>query len=165
MVNKKVWLAGALLLGLAAVWLLFGDSEVKRVRRQFAKASELFARSADSKKVTLVRNARAIKEMLTDPCEINVPEYETSGTFSSRDLSQRALAAMMQAVDLSLEFYDLEVVITGDDTASASVTAHLTWRSGSSDNYVNTQELLCILKKTDDKWRFHSVTVIDVLEK
>lgn len=165
MVNKKVWIIGVILLCSAAVWLLFGDSEEKRVKKQFVKASELFARSAESKKVALVRKARAIKELLTDPCEVDVPEYETSGTFSSRDLSQRALAIMMQTVDLSLEFYDLEVEIIDDKTAGATVTARLTWRAAAAETYANTQELACTLKKIDDQWRFHSVMVIDVLEK
>ena len=165
MVSKKVWIIGGLLIALAAAWLLFSDSEEARVKKQFARASELFARSSDSKKMTLVRNARAIKDLLTDPCEIEVPEYETSGTFSSRDLSQRALAVMTQTVDLSLEFYDLEVEITDDETANATVTARLTWQAAAAEKYANTQELACILKKVDDQWRFHSVTVVDVLEK
>lgn len=165
MVSKKVWVLVVLLIGLTATWLLLGDSEEKRVKKQFDKASELFARSAAIEKVTIVRNVRAIQELVTNPCEVNVPEYETSGIFSSREISQRALAVMMQTVDLSLKFYDLTVEITDDDTATATVTARLNWLSTAGENYTNTQELACILKKVDDQWHFHSVTVIDVLEK
>jgi len=166
MVKIKYLLIGVLIviIGIVVAITLF-PSEEKRVKKQFRLLSEWVSKSTEENAFTMLQRMKNIGTLFDAHCELKVPDQSLSGTYTREEISTYAGSARSHVSQLDLKFYDLQIVFPEKEVAKVTLTARLTGRSTAGEQMDDTRELECLLKKTENKWLFSQIEVIEVLKK
>ena len=151
-------------LGLLATRYLF-QSEEKRVRKQFDLLSEYVSKEPDENVMAMANKMQKLGSLFGDSCELQVSVEALSGTYTREEIASYAARARSRFSRVSLEFYDPEVVFPERDVAKVTLTARLTGQTRAGERMRETRELECLLRKSERKWLFTHIAVIEVLQK
>ena len=166
MVKVKYLLIGLMMvvIGCVIVITVFPREE-KRVKKQFHLLSEWVSKSPEENALTMLQKMKNIGSLFDAHCELKVPDQSLSGTYTREEISTYAGSARSHVSQLDLKFYDLQIVFPEKEVAKVTLTARLTGRSTAGEQMDDTRELECLLKKTENKWLFSQIEVIEVLKK
>jgi hypothetical protein len=151
-------------LGLFAV-VYFSPSEEKRVRKQFDLLSEYVSKDPDENAIAMARKMQNLGSLFGDSCELQLAVEVLSGTYTREEMASYTARARARFPKLSLEFNDLQVTFPEHGVAKVTLTARLTGQTRTGEQRRETRELECLLKKTEKKWLFSHIEVIEVLKK
>lgn len=151
-------------LGLFAV-VYFSPSEEKRVRKQFDLLSEYVSKDPDENAIAMARKMQNLGSLFGDSCELQLAVEVLSGAYTREEIASYAARARARFTKLSLEFNDLQVTFPEHEVAKVTLTARLTGQTRTGEQRRETRELECLLKKTEKKWLFSHIEVIEVLKK
>jgi hypothetical protein len=151
-------------LGLFAV-VYFSPSEEKRVRKQFDLLSEYVSRDPDENTIAMAHKMQKLGSLFDDSCDLKIAVEVLSGTYTREEIASYAARGRARFSKLSLGFHDLEVTFPESGVAKVSLTARLTGRTRAGEQMRETRELECLLKKSEKKWLFSNIEVIEVLRK
>ena len=151
-------------LGLLATRYLF-QSEEKRVRKQFDLLSEYVSKEPDENAIAMANKMQKLGSLFGDSCELQVAVELLSGTYTREEIASYAARARTRFQKVSLGFHDLEVTFPENGVAKATATARLTGQTRAGEQMRETRELECLLKKSENKWLFNHIEVIEVLRK
>ena len=166
MVARKHIVAGVVLVAVgivAAVCLL--ESDTTKVKKQFAKLSELVSKHGEEPILQMARKAQAIGALFARECTLATPVYDFSGKYDRAEIVSNAARMRAQLSTLSLVFTDITVEFPDAQTARVVATVTLKGNAGTGDPLNETREFECSLIKVDRKWLFASWNVVDVLKK
>jgi hypothetical protein len=113
----------------------------------------------------MLQKMKDIGTLFLEPCELKSPHEPLSGSYSRQEISAYAGSGRSHFSQLSLKFYDLHVAFPQEEVAQVNLTARLVGRSKTGEWVDEIRELDCLLKKTDRKWFFSQIEVIEVLKK
>jgi len=166
MVRKRYLLIGMLMVILGSVIAIaLFPSEEKRIKRQFSLLSEWVSKSREENAFTLLQKMRGIGTLFDEHCELKTDYPSLSGSYTREEISAYIGGARSHVSQLSLRFYDLQIVFPERDVAKVTLTARLTGRSTAGEQIDEIRELECLLKKIEKKWLFSQIEVIEVLKK
>lgn len=156
-----------LLIGIVAgfLWFWIGNSEDKKIRKQFAKLAENVTKEPGEGNISMVRKMQWLGSLFANSCDIDIPKSYLSGTYSPKDIVSNATRARMGFSSLKLEFYDIKINLTGKNTANVVFTGRLSGVVNNDKSADEIRELDAVIKKIDGKWLFSSFKVVEVLEK
>ncbi|MBD3307244.1 hypothetical protein GF339_12480 [candidate division KSB3 bacterium] len=157
-----IGLLGLIVLGVG--WYVFFNEE-RRVKARFESLAEWVSKEPDEQQFAMARKIKNIESVFADPSRFDVPARDVSGTFPPSEIARRAALARSRFSQLTVKFYDLEVVFLAEDTALTTTTATLSGTTTDGEAIEETHELQCMLQKTDDAWLFQEVEVVEVLQK
>jgi hypothetical protein len=115
--------------------LYFFPSDEKKVKRQFALLAQWASKDPDEKPLAMAQRVKKIGSLFAEKCNLHFPGHSISGTLPEERKAQVAL------------------------------TGRLTGKAQSGESLDETRELLCVLKKVEDKWLFSEFEVVEVLKK
>ncbi len=166
MVRKRYLLIGMLMAILGSVIAItVFPSEEKRVKRQFSLLSERVSKSPEENAFTLLQKMRGMGGLFDEHCELKTDYPSLSGSYAREEISTYVGSARSHVSQLSLRFYDLQIVFPERDVAKVTLTARLTGRSTAGEQMDEIRELECLLKKIEKKWLLSQIEVIEVLKK
>ena len=153
-----------LIIGIVAAYHLLQGQE-KRVRRQFKLLSELASKHGDEDNLTMARKARGIGALFAENCRIETHIASISASYTRQEIAGLAARARLPFSRLSVRFYDLRIQFPEKNSAQVTVTGLASGALRQGDLVDDTLELVCTLKKLDNKWLFTGIQVVEVLEK
>jgi hypothetical protein len=167
MVKKiKYLLVGVLMviIGIVLATAVF-PSEEKRVKKRFHLLSEWVSKSPEENPFTMLQKMKDIGTLFLEPCELKAPGESLSGSYTRQEISAYAGSARAHLSQLDFKFYDLHIVFPEKEVAKVALTARLIGKTTTGEQVDEIRELECLLKKTDKKWFFSEIEVIEVLKK
>jgi len=166
MVKIKYLLVGVLMviIGIVLAATVF-PSEEKRVKKRCRLLSEWVSKSPEESALAMLQKMKDIGTLFLEPCELKSPNESLSGSYTRQEISAYAGSARSHFFELNLKLYDLHVDFPEKEVAKVNLTARLIGRSKTGERVNEIRELDCLLKKTDRKWFFSQIEVIEVLKK
>jgi len=166
MVKIKYWIIAILAVGMgvwAAVYLF--PSDVRKVKKQFNLLSEWVSKDLGENTLTMAHKTRSLRTLFAEKFEIKTEIESMSGSYSPEEISSYAARGRLMFSYLSLSFHDLDISFPEKGIAKVSLTARLEGRSTAGENFDETHELECILRKIEKKWLFSNAEIVEVLKK
>jgi hypothetical protein len=161
---KHLVIAALVLFGIVAMRFLI-QTDGKKIRTQFNLLAAWVSKQPDESLVTTSYNVQHIATLFADPCVFTADVISLSGSYTPDEISGLAGRSRFSVSYLALKFYDLNIIFVQEGMAQATVTAKLTGKTKSGDILEATHELKTVLIKTEGKWRFSRVEVVEVLQK
>lgn len=143
----------------------FSESEEKKVKKQFHLLSEWVSKDPDEAIFTMSHKIKHIATLFAEDCGLKADIISLAGSYTPEEISKYAARARSQFINLSLQFYDLDIDFPQDGTAKVILTARLTGKTKIGEYVDETHELESVLTKIDDKWLFSDFAVVEVLKK
>ncbi len=166
MVKMKHILVFLLIIAIG-IWafLALYDSEEKRVKKQFHLLSDGVSKESDENIFTLDQKIKKIGSLFEESCEIKIPDHSLSGSLTRDEITGYAARGRLHFSKLHLSFHDMTITFTDEGEANIHLTARLTGRTKTGENLEEGHELKCLMKKTEKKWLFKVIEVVEVLKK
>jgi len=166
MVNVKHTIIALLvvIIGIAAVRALL-PSEERKIKKQFDSLSKWVSKDRGETAFTMARKTKRISTLFADPCRFDTPFHSFSGDYTPQEISSYAAQVHLHFSKLSLRLYDLDIEIPSEGMAKAILTAKVEGRTTTGEHVQETHEVECELTKSEDKWLFRYVEVVEVLKK
>ena len=157
----------ALLIVIAGSWAAFRffESDERKVKKQFVQFSEWVSKESGESPIAIAQKVKNIGSLISGSCEIKIPFDSFSGKNTPDEVSAYAARGRSYFSTLDLKFYDLSISIPEKGVANVTLTARLTGTSSAGEHVEETRELKCVLKKTEKKWLFSEIEVIEVLKR
>jgi hypothetical protein len=108
---------------------------------------------------------RDIGGLFDEHCELKTDYPSLSGSYTREEISTYVGSARSHVSQLSLKFYDLQIVFPEKEVAKVTLTARLTGTSTAGERMDEIRELECLLRKIGKKWLFTKIEVVEVLKK
>jgi len=165
-VKIKYWIIAILAVGIgvwAAVYLF--PSEERKVKKQFHLLSECVSKDSGENTFTMANKTLNLRSLFTEKFELKTEIESMSGSYSPEEISSYVTHGRSMFSYLSLSFYDLGISFPERGLAKVTLTARLKGRSTTGENFDETHELECILKKIEKKWLFSHAEIVEVLKK
>jgi len=162
--TRKYLLLAVIALG-TWVWFRSGDSDEKRIRKCFDRLAECVTKPSGEQSVMMAAKMHNLGNVFADTCYFECERAMMTGDYTPEEVSSHAVRARSLFGDVKLAFYDLNVLLSGEGRATATVTARLTGTMKSGESFQETHELDCVLAKCEDDWRINKVVVVQVLDK
>jgi len=153
-----------LAIGIWAFLALF-DSEEKRVKKQFHLLSDGVSKESDENIFTLDQKIKKIGSLFEESCEIKIPDHSLSGRLTRDEITGYAARGRLHFSQLHLTFHDMTITLIEEGVANVHVTGRLTGRAKTGERIEEAHELNCLMKKTEKKWLFYLIEVVEVLKK
>ena len=157
----------ALLIVIAGSWAAFRllESDERKVKKQFAQLSEWVSKEPGESPIAMAQKVKNIGSFISGSCEIKIPFDSFSGKNTPDEVSAYAARGRSYFSTLDLKFYDLSISFPEKEVANVTLTARLTGTSTGGEHVDETRELRCVLKKTEKKWLFTELEVVEVLKR
>ena len=166
MVKIKYLIIAILAVGIgvwATVYLF--PSEERKVKKQFNLLSEWVSKDSGENTFTMAHKTRNLGSLFAEKFELKTEIESMSGSYTSEEISSYAARGRFMFSYLSLSFYDLGISFPEKGIAKVTLTARLKGRSTTGENFDETHELECILKKIEKRWLFSHAEMVEVLKK
>ena len=150
-----------------AAWRLLAPSEERRIRKTFARASELLDKTGTEPVFAAAAKARDLAALVAPGARLDIPERNLAFALDANGLARQIALARSQAQFIHVTFEDLSIVFADDGTALVSADAFF---KGTSDlmgfSGSDARELSATLKRdTDGIWRFAAISLRPIVEK
>jgi len=156
-------------LGLIAIgigiFFMFFQSEEKRVKKQFRLLSEGVSKETGENIFTMDQKIKKIGSLFNDTCDMAIPAHSLSGQMTREEITGYAARGRLHLAELQLTFHDFMIAFPQEGEARVRLTARLTGRTTTGEAINEAHEIDCLLKKTEKKWMFNRIEVIEVLKK
>ena len=151
-------------IGVLAAFTLF-QSEERRVKKQFSLLSEWASKDPGENVLTMAHKTQRMGTLFAEKFELKTEIDSMSGSYTPEEISSLAARGRLMFSNLSLKFYDFDTSFPEKGIAKVILTARLKGKSTSGEYVDETHELECILKKTEKRWLFSYVEMVQVLKK
>jgi hypothetical protein len=157
----------ALLIVIAGSWAAFHflESDERKVKKQFAQLSEWVSKEPGENPIVMAQKVKNIGTLFGERCSIRTPFDSFSGEYRREEIPGYAVRGRSYFSTLDLKFYDLSISFLEKGLANVTLTARLTGTSAAGEQVDETRELKYVLKKTEKKWLFTELDVVEVLKK
>ena len=154
-VNKFVLAAVVCVVALAVIGrVAHVRSDRYRIKRNFVRLSELASVKTGEGMIPKGVTSNSLGGLFAEESTLSTPVSELSGVYSRQEITQTALGLKTQCERLSLDFFDLNIEMTGPNTATCGVTARLKGRMDNGEVFDEVRELECRLVEQDGQWLF-----------
>ncbi|HEX7859748.1 MAG TPA: hypothetical protein VF773_05440 [Verrucomicrobiae bacterium] len=138
------------------VYYFFFPPPEKVIRKRLTKLAEAIS-SRPEGNISMMANINRIGSFFHPNVTVSVQGYEQLGAVSGRnELQQAALAARQRLGSISVEFYNVEVLVAPDET-NATVTASALVKINNDPN-AQVQDVKLEFEKYDRAWMIRSAT-------
>lgn len=151
-------------IGIGVSLTLF-QSEEKRVKKQFYLLSEGVSKEPGENIFMMDQKIKKIGSLFYETCEINIPAHSVSGRLTRDEITGYAARGRLHFAELHLKFYDFNIAFTQEGGTRVHLTARLTGKTTTGEAVNEAHEIDCLLKKTENKWMFSHIEVVEVLKK
>ena len=144
----------------------FYPSEEKKIKKQLALLSEYVSKDKGESAFTMALRLDHLGALFANRVEMKAPGYELSGTYTRREIVNLAARAHLSFSQMTLNFHDVSVAISGEGTAKVSATGRLKGMSPERASMEEVQDLeFTFGKDGEGRWLFTAVEVVEVLKK
>lgn len=166
MVKAIVIILVLLALAAGAYFMFFRTTEEALVRQRFSSLASSVGKKGSEGALSAAANSQATGACFADNVSIEIEGVSwLTGSYTAEEIASRTFAGRKHFNTLNLSFSDIQIEITGPDTATASFTAALTGTLSSGDNIREVRELDSTLKKIEGKWKFESFRMRNIIRK
>lgn len=166
--KKHLWrplLKLLLVAGVAAglfYWLR--PSEEKRIRKQFQRLCEAIEKSGDEGNASAAVKMFALGNLLHEQIDISIRDFPYNGEQSAETLISLATRGRSFFRTISVDIYDIEVILIDHELADARCVARV---AVESDNYRDhgVRHFMASLAKIDKSWQFTGFREDELLRK
>ncbi len=158
--RKKIIIGGLLVALLGSAWLFYYFSDRQVIRRQLGELAEVLGKEEQESAIEMAMKLRAVQEMLPRRCFVRIPDRDY-GKELEQDLIIRYLIYYRQNYRLlHLSWSEMEIELPSAGRAIVQAQARLERRSNKADAATLQEYAVQLaLKKGDDKWLLHGVTM------
>lgn len=166
--KKQLWrplFKFLLVVGVAAgLFFWLRPSEEKRIRKQFRRLSEAVAKSGDEGNASTAMKMLALGNLLHEQVDIDVRDFPYNGEQSAETLVSLASRGRSYFRGISVDIYDIEVILIDHELADARCVVHV---AVDSENYRDSdvRHFMASLAKVDKTWRFTGFREDELLRK
>lgn len=153
-----------ILLG-TGTFLLFSQSEEKRVKKLFRQLSEAISKESGESLFTLDQKIKTIGSLFDEDCEIHIPAFSIAGRLPREEITSYAARSRLHLSELNLTFYDFSITFPQTEAGKVYMTARLTGKLTTGEAINEAHEIHCLLKKIQKRWLLTRVEVVEVLKK
>ena len=166
---KKHLLAGAaaaiVALLIVFVALRFMVSEEARIRRRFSTAASAFNVNGADSGLEALRILRSLRELMADPCLIDLPDVSFSRDYPLRELATYITHFRAQFVRMRISFHNIDVHLIDEKHAECTLTALLSGVTRTNRRVLEAREVKVRLRKVDGRWLFSEIEAVEVLRR
>jgi len=166
MVNRRwVIIACFGVLAVCAATLFFSRSEKKRIAKRLDQLAAMVSKGSGETALRMALRVQELPGFFDKPVRLHTQVYHMGGTMSPTEVASEIMRARAMFNTLSLDFHDVDLDITDETTARLRLTARVTGQLSTREGVDEVQELECVLRKVDGKWRFSECRAVAVLQK
>lgn len=149
------------------IWgsLTLSQSKEKKVKKQFHLLSEALSREPGENIFTLDQKLKKIGSLFDETCDIHIPAQSLSGPLIRDEITGYAARACLHFAQLNIKFHDFVISFPAESEARVRLTGRLTGKTTYGEAVDEAHELECLLKKSEKKWVFSYIEVVEVLKK
>ncbi len=140
-------------------------SEEQKIKKQFTLLAKAAGKEGEENPLAIAQKMNHIRLLFSEKVNLIIPDYSLAGDFTRQDVVNFATRARLSFSTLSLHFYDFNIDLSEGDTARVNLTGRLKGFSSKGDEVDEIRELVGVLKKIDDQWRFGKIEAVEVLKK
>ncbi len=163
--TRYLWVLLLLILLGAGAFLLYSQSEEKRVKKLFRQLSEAISKESGESLFTLDQKLKTIGSLFDEDCEIHIPAYSIAGRLTREEITSYAARSRLHLSELRLTFYDFRITFPQTEAGKVDTTARLTGKLTTGEAINEAHEIVCLLKKDKKRWLLTKVEVVEVLKK
>jgi len=165
-IKVKYILIGLIMIAMG-IWgsLSLSQSNEKRVKKQFHLLSEAVSREPGENIFTLDQKLKKIGSLFDETCDIHIPAQSLSGRLTRDEITAYAASARLHFTQLNIKFHDFDISFPEGSGARVRLTGRLTGKTTYGEAVDEAHELECLMKKSEKKWVFSQIEVVEVLKK
>lgn len=161
----KKYAAAAAIMIVAALLVAFFPTEKRKARRLLMNTAAWASKTGDENPVVIAAKAGKAGRFFSPKVGFVYEKRELERELAIEDLQRGYLLLMRQKTRFKVMLADVEIEITGEDTASAEATVLIESEGGDSGDLSNVNEVAFELRKGDEGWRISGIRIREVLDK
>ncbi len=167
MVKSKTVVPVAAVIAVVGIigFFVYYYSDAAVVKRRFHYLADQMAKESPENNLVSAAKARHIGDMFAEECRVYLPGYDVDRTFSGKDVHPYVMMARSRYTNLSINFYDFNIVFPQDGLAEVDVTAFVSAEANAGDPVREIHELVFSLEKVEAGWLFTNIESVTVLER
>jgi hypothetical protein len=150
----------ALALVIAAVagflWWRLNPSDERQVAKQVERLAEVVSKRPGETNSVMALKMNVLPGLFADEFTVALVEFPFNGDYTSTVMTSNVARARGALAELELRFYDITAELASETEATALFTAQARVRHKEGKPRVETREMICGLRKVEEKWRFTS---------
>lgn len=163
--SKQIIVACVFVVVGIVIYFVFSQSEADKVKMQFEFIAEKMNKDSNESPIIAAANANKIKEVFTDPFNVQAPAFDVFREASTDEISPFILAMRARYSEITLKFYDYVIEFPSKYSTTVSVTERMRGKLKAGEYVEDINELDCKLIKVDDIWLITEIEIVEVLEK
>ena len=153
MVKKLIILAILVIAGVAVWFFAFNKSEEDKVRARMLNFIKVMEKSAEDGNFSEALRTQQIPLYLAEEFTIRDVHRLINDTYSPTTFASTVLRFTAGCSTIDIDHYDMQVILTGEDTAEVSFEGSAVAKfKNSSDSMSESRDITFFFKKIDDKW-------------
>ncbi len=161
--NKKIVVAGAVLLVAGLCWFLFHFSDQEVIKRKFAATAIALGKEGEENPIMLALKMKPVQDFIAPACEITVPERNYREVLDPGLVIRYLIMYRSRQVDLQVALDEILVDIQGKGRAEVSALVHVTGNHNRPDFFDEIHRVKFSLQKQEKKWLVRKATLPDAL--
>ena len=135
------------------------------MKKPFYSLAEGVSKETDENIFTLDQKVKKIGSLFNETCEVHIPVHSISGRMTRQEITGYAARGRIHFRELYLKFHDFDITFPKQGEARVRLTARLTGKTAMGEAINEAHEIDCLLGKTEKKWVFNRIEVVEVLKK
>lgn len=161
--NRKLLIAGIVLLVGIGGWLMhyFSDREV--IKRRFTAVAAEICKAGEETPVVIALKMKPVKEFLAPSCEVAVPERDYRETLEPGMIIRYLIMYRARQAALQVTIDGIDVDIPAKGQALVRTLVHVVANQGEPDFFDEIHPVEFALRKQEKTWLVSKATLPDAL--
>lgn len=161
--NKKIVVAGVVLLVAGVCWFLYYFSDQEVIKRKFTAIAIALCKEGEESPIMLALKMKPVQDFIAPACEITVPERNYQEVLDPGLVIRYLIMYRSRQADLQVALDEILVDIPGKGGAEVSALVHLTANHNRSDFFDEVHRVKFSLQKQKKKWLVRKAILPDAL--
>lgn len=161
--NKKLIVAGIVLLVAGASWFLYYFSDQEVIKRKCAAIAVALCKEGEESPVMLALKMKPVKDFIAPACEVRVPERNYQEVLDPGLVIRYLIMYRARQADLRVVLDEILVDIRGKGWAEVSALVHVSANHNHPDFFDEVHRVKFSLQKQKKNWLLHQATLPDAL--
>ncbi len=151
-----------------AVWLFFFSKKTDEelIKKQLNGLVAACSKNSDEGGIVMAMKNADISHFIASTCSVSIAQIMMNGTYTPMEFAGSMTRSRSLFTRLKGSVYDVEIIVRPDKkSATLDYSVRVVGQIKKGDLFDDSRDLRSEMKKEDEKWKFASFEIREVLEK
>lgn len=144
--------------------IYFRPTDERKIARNLDLLAQYCSTVNNESAIDTLQKVTAAAKLVKDPGRVIMASFNIDLELSKKEVTDHLLMMKKRLPGTTFIFNDTKITLLDDRSAEVTTTLRLEGRIA-DDEFTDAYELHAATEKTDGKWRFSSVTVVEFMQK